>query len=49
MAEATISFFIRKKGDRTIRGTRSIKTPPPKKPMDIIGSMGREEEKPVGR
>jgi hypothetical protein len=49
MAEATARFFIRKQGDRTIRGTRSIKTPPPKKPMDIIGTMGREEEKPVGR
>ena len=44
MVEATISFFIRKQGDRTIRGTRSIKTPPPKKPMDIIGTMGREKK-----
>ena len=43
MAETTISFFIYKQGDRTLRGTRSIKTPPPKKPMDIIGTMGREE------
>ena len=44
MVEATISFYIRKQGDRTIRGTRSIKTPPPKKPMDIIGTMGREKK-----
>lgn len=42
MGEATISFFIRKQGDQSIRGTRSVKTEPPKKPMDIIGTMGRE-------
>ena len=45
-AEAYSEIFIFKKGERYTRGARKIKIiEKPKKPMDIIGTVGREENK----